>query len=97
MLSRWNAAQQLVTSNAAGFQAFDVDSFVGTPLPTTVSALADRVARRVLCRAPRGVLRQALVSATGLAPGSAIDQAAVRRLAPGMAALVLSSPEAQVR
>jgi uncharacterized protein (DUF1800 family) len=97
MLSRWNTAQQLVTSAVAGFQAFDVDAFVGTPLPTTVAALADRVTSRVLCRAPRGVLRSALVGSTGLAASAAIDQAAVRRLAPGMAALVLSSPEAQVR
>ena len=97
MLSRWNAAQQLVSGTAPGFQAFDVDAFVGTPVPTTVAALADRVARRVLCRAPRGTLRAALVRSTGLAAGASLDQAAVRRLAPGLAALVLSAPEAQVR
>ncbi|HUR13967.1 MAG TPA: DUF1800 domain-containing protein [Mycobacteriales bacterium] len=97
LLSRWNIAQELVSGAAPGFQAFDVDAFVGTPVPTTVAALVDRVTGRVLCRPARPQLRTALVRSTGRKAGAVLDQAAVRALAPGLAALALSSPEAQVR
>jgi uncharacterized protein (DUF1800 family) len=97
MLSRWNAAQALVSGWVKGLRPLDVDALVGTPLPTTVGALADRVARRLLCRAPRSGLRAALVRSTGRPAGARLDQNAVRALTPGLAALVLSSPEMQVR
>jgi uncharacterized protein (DUF1800 family) len=97
MLSRWNAAQQLVSGWVKGIKPLDVDALVGTPLPTTVAALADRISRRLLCRAPRRELRNALIRSTGKTAGAKLDQSSVRALAPGLAALVLSSPEAQVR
>jgi hypothetical protein len=97
MLSRWNAAQALVSGWVKGFTPLDVDALVGTPVPTTVGALADRLARRLLCHVPRGELRTALVRSTGKPAGARLDQNAARALTPGLAALVLSSPEAQVR
>lgn len=97
LLARWNAAQELVAGKVEGLGALDVDAFVGTPLPATVGALADRVAGQVLCRAPRPQLRAALVRSTGRVAGATLDQAGVRALTPSLAALVLSSPEAQVR
>lgn len=97
MLARWNAAQALVAGRVKGIKPLDVDALVGTPVPTTVGALADRVARRVLQLAPRRDLRAALVRSTGRPAGTVLDQKAVRALTPALAALVLSSPEAQVR
>jgi uncharacterized protein (DUF1800 family) len=97
LLARWNAAQALVNGQVEGLEPFDVDAFVGSPVPTTVGALADRVVGRVLCRAPRAQLRAALVRSTGRVATASVDQAAVRALTPSLAALVLSAPEAQVR
>jgi hypothetical protein len=97
MLARWNVAQRLVAGGVKGIQPLDVDALVGTPLPTTVGGLVDRVAERMLCHAPRSALRTALIRSTGRAGSARVDQAAIRALTPQLAALVLSSPEAQVR
>jgi len=97
MLARWNAAQALVSGRVEGIQPLDVNALVGSPAPTTVQALADRIAQRILCRTPRSQLRAALVRSTGRTGRSAVDGAQVAALTPALAALVLSSPEAQVR
>jgi uncharacterized protein (DUF1800 family) len=97
LLSRWNAAQALVAGGVKGIGPLDVDSLVGTPAPATVGALVDRLAVRLLGRSARSGLRSALVRSTGRPAGATLDAAAVRALTPGLAALVLSSPEAQVR
>ena len=97
MLSRWNASQALVSGWVKGIKPLDVDALVGAPVPRTVGALADRVSRRMLCHAPRRQLRAALVRSTGKSADTVLNQEAVRALTPALAALVLSSPEAQVR
>ncbi|MDP9181596.1 MAG: DUF1800 domain-containing protein [Actinomycetota bacterium] len=97
MLSRWNTAQALVAGKVKGIKPLDVDALVGTPVPTTVGGLADRVSRRVLGHVPRRALRAALVRSTGKPAGTVLNRAGVRALTPGLAALVLSAPEAQVR
>ena len=97
MLARWNTAQALVSGRVKGIKPLDVDALVGTPVPTTVSGLAERISRRVLGHPARRELRYALVRSTGKAPSTVLNHDAVRSLTPGLAALVLSSPEAQVR
>lgn len=97
VLGRWNAAQALVHGQVAGVGRLDVDALVGAPLPVTVGALVDRLVAVVLCQPPGARLRNALVRSTGKASGAALDAAGVRALTPALAALVLSSPEAQVR
>jgi hypothetical protein len=97
MLSRWNTAQALVAGGVPGIGKLDVDALLGTPTPTTVGALVDRVVRRTLLTAPRPDLRRALVRSTGRASATRLDAAAVKALTPSLAALAISSPEAQVR
>ncbi len=97
VLARWNAAQALVNGAVAGLKALDVDALVGTPVPVTAGALVDRLVSRMLGVPTRSVLRSALLRAVSLAATAAVDQAAVRRLTPQLAALILSAPEAQVR
>jgi hypothetical protein len=97
MLSRWNTAQALVSGGVPGIGALDVDALLGTPTPTTVGALVDRVVRRTLLHAPRPELRRALVRSTGKTATTPLGSAAVKTMTPSLAALVLSSPEAQVR
>jgi uncharacterized protein (DUF1800 family) len=97
MLSRWNTAQGLVAGRVPGIAKLDVDALVGTPAPTTVGALVDRVARTLLLHPPRRGLRLALIRSTGKTATTRLDKAGVRALTPSLAALVLSSPEAQVR
>lgn len=43
LLARWNTAQTLVRGQVRGLQPFDVDGFLGTPVPQTAGALVDRV------------------------------------------------------
>ncbi len=97
MLARWNTAQALVAGGIAAFEPLDVDALVGAPLPTSAGALADRLVQRMLGVPVRPALRAALLRAAGLTSSAPVDQAKVRQLAGPMAALVLSSPEAQVR
>lgn len=97
MLARWNAAQALVFGHYSGFKPLDVAALVGTPAPATAGALVDRLAANMFGLAPRPALSNAVL-AGGLAKASAtVDQGAVNRLAPVFAALLLCSPEAQVR
>ncbi|MEO6205692.1 MAG: DUF1800 domain-containing protein [Mycobacteriales bacterium] len=97
MLARWNTAQSLVAGGIATFDKLDVDALVGSPVPTTAGALADRLVTTMLGVPARAALRSALLRPSGLDASAAVDQARVRQLAGPMAALVLSSPEAQVR
>jgi hypothetical protein len=97
MLARWNTAQSLVSGGIAGFKPLDVDTLIGTPLPTTAGTLVDRLVQRILCLPTRPALRTALLRSAGLAAAKACDQATLRQLTPPLAALILSSPEAQVR
>ena len=66
-------------------------------MPVTAGALVDRLVLRILGVTTRPALRTALLRALDKAATSPLDQAAVRRLTPQLAALVLSAPEAQVR
>ncbi len=97
MLSRWNAAQALAHGTVAGIKPLDADALVGTPLPATAGALVDRLAGRLLAGTPRAALRAAVLEGVSLPAGATVDQAKVRALSPQIAALLLSSPEAQVR
>jgi len=97
LLARWNTAQQLVAGEVPGLRPLDVDALVGTPVPTTVGGLVDRLCARLLGRSARPALRSALVRSTGKPATAKVDQSQVRVLAPRLAALILSSPEAQVR
>lgn len=97
VLGRWNAAQALVRGRVAGVSEFDPDSLLGTPLPSTVGALVDRLVPAMLCQAPGARLRTALVRSTGRTEAAVVDADTARQLTPSLAALVLSSPEAQVR
>ena len=96
-LARWNTAQALVTGGLTAFKPLDVDALIGAPVPATVGALVDRLVQRLLSSPARPALRTAVVDSTGRSATAAIDQAAARTLAPPLAALILSAPEAQVR
>ncbi|MDP9181622.1 MAG: DUF1800 domain-containing protein, partial [Actinomycetota bacterium] len=97
LLGRWDLAQAMANNQVGEFFAYDVDALIGTPVPTTVKALVDRLVLRLLCHPVRPVTTAALVDSTGLAAKAAIDQATARALTPSLAALILSSPEGQVR
>jgi hypothetical protein len=97
LLGRWDLAQALANNKVDGFLAYDADALIGTPLPTTVKALVDRLVLRLLCHGARPVTRAALVGSTGLAANAPVDQARARALTPSLAALILSSPESQSR
>ena len=96
-LARWNAVQALVTGAVTAFLPLDVDALVGSPVPATAGALVDHLVERLLTSPARPALRAALLESTGLPDAAPIDQASARLLAPDLAALVLSAPEAQVR
>jgi uncharacterized protein (DUF1800 family) len=96
-LSRWNAAQALAHGNIVGIKPLDSDTLVGTPLPATAGALVDRLSGKLLGAGPRNALRAAVLRGVSSAAGKRLDQGAVRALTPQIAALLLSSPEAQVR
>jgi uncharacterized protein (DUF1800 family) len=97
MLSRWNTAQQLVNGGIAGFKPLDAAALIGTPVPTTAGALADRLVQRILSQPARPALRAALLQSAGLAASKPIDDATAKWLTPQLSALILSSPEAMVR
>jgi hypothetical protein len=98
LLARWDLAQALANNQVGGsFLSYDVAALIGTPVPTTVKGLVDRLVLRLLCHPVRATTTAALVESTGLSGRTAIDQAKGQALAPSLAALILSSPEAQVR
>lgn len=97
VLSRWNAAQALVAGTVNGVKQLDVDALVGTPLPTTAGGLVARLVTRMLGIRARADLTNALLRSASLRATAPVDQAAVRRLTPAFAALILSAPEAQLR
>jgi uncharacterized protein (DUF1800 family) len=97
LLARWDLAQALANNQVPEFLQYDLDALIGTPLPTTVGALVDRLVRRLLCYPARPAATAALVESTGLGAKRPVDQATAKALAPALAALILSSPEAQVR
>jgi hypothetical protein len=97
LLARWDLAQALANNQVADFLAYDVPSLIGTPVPTTVKGLVDRLVQRLLCHSVRSTTAAALVESTGLSAKAPIDPAKAQALAPSLAALILSSPEAQVR
>jgi hypothetical protein len=97
LLARWDLAQALANNQVANFLAYDADALIGTPVPNTVRALVDRLVLRLLCHPVRPATTAALVDSTGLAANRVLDQATVKALTPSLAALILSSPEAQVR
>ncbi|MDT7571919.1 MAG: hypothetical protein QOE05_2093 [Actinomycetota bacterium] len=97
VLSRWNAAQALVNGGVAGIKPPDVDALVGTPVPATAGGLVDRLVGRLLAVPVRAALRTAVLRSAKLTRSHPVDQATVRALTPQLAALILSSPEAQVR
>ncbi|MCW2600259.1 MAG: hypothetical protein JWM02_2088 [Frankiales bacterium] len=96
-LSRWNAAQALVQGAVRGIGPLDGDTLVGTPLPATAGALVDRLAGKLIGPVPRRALRAAVLQGVSMPAGQAVDQATIGALTPQIAALLLSSPEAQVR
>jgi hypothetical protein len=97
VLARWNAAQALVSGGVKGLKPLDPDAVVGTPVPTTAGGLVDRLVGRLLAAPVRADLRTAVLRSVSLAESKPLDANAVRSLTPQLAALVLSSPEAQVR
>jgi hypothetical protein len=98
LLARWDLAQALANNQLGGnFLSYDVPTLIGTPVPTTVKALVDRLVLKLLCHPVRSTTTAALVESTGLSARASIDQAKGQALAPALAALILSSPEAQVR
>lgn len=97
MLARWNTAQQLVNGGIAGLRPLDSAAVLGTPVPTTAGALADRIVQRVLGAPTRPALKTALLLSVAMASSKAISEATAKALTPQLAALVISSPEAMVR
>lgn len=97
MLARWAVAQRLVAGDVPGWTAPDVAVLVGEPAPSTVGELADRLVTRMLAAPLRPGLRDALVSLTASPADRALDDSTLPVFARAMAALVLSSPEGQVR
>lgn len=97
MLMRWNVAQALVHGQIGGLQPVDVNALIGTPIPTTAGALVTRLSTRLLSAAPRTPLKAAVLHGVSMADNRVISAATARYLALPMAALLLSSPEAQVR
>jgi uncharacterized protein (DUF1800 family) len=97
LLARWDLAQALANNQVPEFLAYDVDTLIGTPVPTTVKGLVNRLVVRLLCHGTRGATVDALVESTGKAATTAIDAATAKAMTPALAALILSSPEAQVR
>jgi hypothetical protein len=97
VLTRWNAAQALVSGRIPGIRPLDVDTLVGTPVPTTAGALVDRLVARLLAAPVRTALRDAVLASASQTSRNRLDQAGVRSLTPQLAALILSSPEGQVR
>jgi uncharacterized protein (DUF1800 family) len=97
VLSRWNAAQALVRGGIAGFQPLDVKALVGTPVPTTASGLVTRLTQRMLLVPPRKARHDGLLQSISSAPNRVLTNDQAYALAPAVAAMLLSSPEAQVR
>ncbi len=97
MLTRWNLAQALVHGGVGGLQPPSADALIGSPYPTTAGALVDRLAQRLLGATPRAVLKSAVLHGVVLKASSTLSTSAARSAALPMAALLLSSPEAQVR
>jgi hypothetical protein len=97
LLARWDLAQALANNQVVDFLSYDADEVIGTPVPTTVKALVDRLVVRLLCHPVRAATTNALVESTGLSASARIDQAKAKALLPSLAALILSSPEAQAR
>ncbi|MDP9102146.1 MAG: DUF1800 domain-containing protein, partial [Actinomycetota bacterium] len=97
LLTRWDLAQALVSGGVSGLQAFDAKTFLGTPVPATAGALVDAVAARILGAPPRPGLREPLVRSLGKPSAAALTAAEATALTPELAALVLSSPDMQVR
>jgi uncharacterized protein (DUF1800 family) len=97
LLARWDLAQALANNQVPDFLSYDANALIGTPLPTTVQGLVDRLVVRLLCHPVRAATTSALVESTGLSARAAVDQAKAQALLPSLAALILSSPEAQVR
>jgi hypothetical protein len=97
LLARWNLAQALVRNQVPGFLPLDVPALIGTPVPTTAGALVDRLIRRILLVPPRPALRSALLGSIGMKSTKPITAATAQALTPELAALIISSPEAQVR
>ena len=96
-LARWNAALALCRGGVDGVAPPDPLTVVGAPLPTTVGELVDRVSGRLLHQGLRGPHRAALLRHLGRAASAPVDEAYIRDVVPTLAALVLSTPYAQVR
>ena len=97
MLARWNTALALVHGNIAGLGAPDAKALLGSPAPTTAGGCVERLATVLLGGAPRPALRTAVLTGVGVPAGRVLSAAQAQALVPGMAALLLSSPEALVR
>ena len=97
MLSRWDVAQALVAGGVGGLSTFDPAAFLGTPVPSTAGALVDLVVTLLTGARPRPGLRGPLLRHLGRPAGAALTPAQATAATPQLAALVLSSPDMQVR
>jgi uncharacterized protein (DUF1800 family) len=97
VLARWNVAQALVHGQVSGLKPFDAAALLGTPVPTTAGGLVTRLCEQMLLAPPRKGLHDGLLQGISSAPGRSLTRDQAYALAPSVAALILSSPEAQVR
>jgi uncharacterized protein (DUF1800 family) len=97
MLSRWNGAQGLTHNRISGFQPLDVKALLGTSVPTDASGLVTQLTQRMLLSPPRKALHDGLLQSISASPNKRLTQDQAYALVPALAAMLLSSPEAQVR
>ncbi|HVE99025.1 MAG TPA: DUF1800 domain-containing protein [Mycobacteriales bacterium] len=96
-LARWNFLLRLTAGQVGGLGQPDWNALLGTPVPATAGALVDRLVVRLTFQQVAPAHRAALLRYLGMKADARVAANVARNQAPGLAALILSSPYVGVR